>query len=29
MDVARGNYGSFTHHYVIAGKARGYGPTPA
>jgi hypothetical protein len=28
MEVAYGNYDDFTHHYVAAGKARGYRPTP-
>jgi predicted SAM-dependent methyltransferase len=28
MEVAHGNYADFIHHYVAAGKARGYRPTP-
>ena len=28
MEVAHGNYDDFIHHYVAAGKARGYRPTP-
>jgi hypothetical protein len=23
----QGNYDDFTHHYVVAGRARGYRPT--
>ncbi|MEJ0015740.1 MAG: class I SAM-dependent methyltransferase [Acetobacteraceae bacterium] len=29
MEVACGDYGDYTHHYVAVGKARGYRPTPA
>ena len=29
MEVARGDYGDFIHHYVAAGRARGCRPMPA
>ena len=29
MEVARGDYGDFIHHYVAAGKQQGCRPMPA